>query len=43
MGGPDAFVLQIDHLRSFADAMVTKLLTEISARECDWKHALAAR
>ena len=43
IGGPGAFVLQIDDFRSFADAMTTKLLSEISAREFDWKHVLAAR
>jgi len=43
MGGSGSFVLQIDDFHSFADAMATKLLTEISAREFDWKLALAAR
>jgi len=43
MGGPGAFVLQIDDFHSFADAMATKLLNEIAIREFDWKHVLAAR
>lgn len=43
MGGPGAFVLQIDDFHSFADAMATKLLNEIAVRELDWKHVLAAR
>lgn len=43
MGGPGAFVLQIDDFHSFADAMATKLLNEIAVREFDWKHVLAAR
>jgi hypothetical protein len=43
MGGPGAFVLQIDDFHSFADAMATKLLNEIAIEELDWKHALAAR
>ena len=43
MGGPGAFVLQIDDFHSFADAMATKLLNEIAVREFDGKHVLAAR
>jgi hypothetical protein len=43
MGGPGAFVLQIDDFQSFADAMATKLLNEIAVRELDLKHVLAAR
>jgi len=43
MGGSGSFVLQIDDFHSFADAMATKLLNEISVRELDWKYALAAR
>jgi len=43
MGGPGAFVLQIDDFHSCADAMATKLLNEIAIREFDWKHVLAAR
>ena len=43
MGGPGAFVLQIDDFHSFADAMATKLLNEIAVREFDLKHVLAAR
>jgi hypothetical protein len=31
IGGPGSFVLQIDDFESFADAMVQKLITEISA------------
>jgi hypothetical protein len=43
MGGPGAFVLQIDDFHSFADAMATKLLNEIAIKERGWEHALAAR
>lgn len=43
MGGPGAFVLQIDDFHSFADAMATKLLNEIATGERGWQQALAAR
>lgn len=43
MGGPGAFVLQIDDFHSFADAMATKLLNEIAINGRGWKLALAAR
>jgi hypothetical protein len=42
-GGPGSFVLQIDDFNSFADAMVQKLVTEISAAPIKKRNDLAAR
>ena len=42
-GGPGSFVLQIDDFNSFADAMVQKLVTEISAAPIKKRSNLAAR
>jgi len=43
IGGPGSFVLQIDDFNSFADAMVQKLVTEISGLPVSKDGKLAAR
>jgi hypothetical protein len=43
MGGPGAFVLQIDDFHSFANAMATKLLNEIALGKAGARHVLALR
>ncbi len=43
IGGPGSFVLQIDDFESFADAMVQKLVTEISGLPVKQRGKLAAR
>ena len=43
VGGPGSFVLQIDDFNSFADAMVQKLVTEISGLSVDKDGRLAAK
>ncbi len=43
IGGPGSFVLQIDDFGSFADAMVQKLVTEISGLPAKQDSKLAAR
>lgn len=43
IGGPGSFVLQIDDFESFADAMVQKLITEISGVPIKRNGKLAAR
>ena len=43
IGGPGSFVLQIDDFESFADAMVQKLVTEISGLSVDRDGKLAAK
>jgi len=42
-GGPGSFVLQIDDFNSFAEAMVQKLVTEISAVPAKKRSDLAAK
>jgi uncharacterized protein DUF1194 len=43
IGGPGSFVLQIDDFESFADAMVQKMVTEISGLSVKRDGTLAAR
>src|SRR5215469_5019477 len=43
IGGPGSFVLQIDDFESFADAMVQKLITEISGLPAKKDRTLARR
>jgi hypothetical protein len=43
IGGPGSFVLQIDDFESFADAMVQKLITEISGLPAKEDRTLARR